>query len=363
MSNSLGEMFRITLFGESHGSAIGVVIDGCPAGLELSREDIQKEVNRRKPQEAAGQTARHEADEVEILSGVFEGHTSGASLAMLVRNQDIDSTTYEKMRYTPRPGHADYSAYVKYGGFNDYRGGGAFSGRVTVALVMAGAVAAKLLGTVGIEILAHTRQIGSVQSEADKIETIRQNVDKNPLRCGDAAAAKAMQGLIEAAVKSGDSLGGIVECLALNAAPGLGEPYFDTLEGQLAKAFFAIPAVKGVEFGSGFGAARKKGSENNDAFVFKDQKVETASNNAGGILGGISDGMPIVARVAIKPTPSIALPQATVNLQTRQDSELKISGRHDSCIVPRAAVVVEAMMAVILCDFALRAGILKRIKK
>ncbi len=361
MSNSLGEVFRITVFGESHGNAIGVMIDGCPAGLEISREDIQKAVDRRKPQMAAGQTARQEADEVEILSGVFNGRTTGAGLTMLVRNQDIDSKSYEKMRFTPRPGHADYPAWVKYGGFNDYRGGGIFSGRVTVALVMAGAVAARLLDILGVEILAHTRQIAGVQSSVNDPQMIRRNVNKNPLRCADIQAAKEMQALIDEVTKAGDSLGGIVECLALNVPAGLGEPYFDTLEGQLARAYLAIPAVKGVEFGSGFAAAGKKGSENNDAFVIRDSRIEAETNNAGGILGGISNGMPVVARVAVKPTPSISLPQATVNLLELKSSELKISGRHDICIVPRAAVVVEAATAVILCDCALRAGILKRI--
>jgi chorismate synthase len=363
MSNSLGEIFRITMFGESHSTAIGIVIEGCPAGLELSQQDIQKAVDRRKPQANAGQTARHEPDEVEILSGVFEGHTTGMSLAMLVRNRDVDSKIYQKMRYTPRPGHADYTAWVKYGGFNDFRGGGAFSGRVTVALVMAGAVAAKLLDTLGIETMAYTVQIGSVPAKPKTFNVIRKNVDQNALRCGDAAAAEKMQAEIEKAAKAGDSLGGIVECQAMNVPTGLGEPYFDTLEGQLAKAFFAIPAVKGVEFGSGFWAAGITGSQNNDPFIIVNDKVGTSTNHAGGILGGISDGSPIVARIAVKPVPSIAISQATVDLQTLKECEINIVGRHDVCIVPRAAVVIEAMMAVTLCDFALRAGFLKRTMK
>jgi chorismate synthase len=363
MSNSLGEIFRITIFGESHGTAIGIVIEGCPAGLELRQQEIQKAVDRRKPQGDAGQTARHEADEVEILSGVFDGYTTGMSLAMLVRNRDIDSKVYQKMRYTPRPGHADYTAWVKYNGFNDFRGGGAFSGRVTVALVMAGAVAAKLLSTLGIETMAYTVQIANILSKPKTINVIRKNIDQNALRCGDVVAAKKMQAEIEKAAKAGDSLGGIIECQALNVPAGLGEPYFDTLEGQLAKAFFAIPAVKGVEFGSGFWSAGITGSQNNDPFIIIDNKVGTSTNHAGGILGGISNGSPIVARIAVKPVPSIAVSQTTIDLRTMKECEITIVGRHDSCIVPRAAVVAEAMMAVTLCDFALRAGFLKRTMK
>ncbi|HSW58059.1 MAG TPA: chorismate synthase [Dehalococcoidales bacterium] len=363
MSNSLGEFFRITVFGESHGSGIGVVIDGCPAGLEISREDIQKAVDRRKPRTGAGQTARREPDEVEILSGIFEGRTTGAGLALMVRNRDADSEAYRQTRLIPRPGHADYTAFIKYGGFNDYRGGGAFSGRVTVALVMAGAVALKLLKNMGVEILSHTRRIGSIQSEITEPDLVRRNVEGNPLRCADVSAAKAMQVLIDEAVKAGDSLGGIVECLVLNLPAGLGEPYFDSLEGQLARAYFAIPAVKGVEFGDGFKTAEKKGSENNDAFILAGSRIGTASNHAGGILGGISTGMPVVARIAVKPTPSIALPQKSINLKTLESEEIVVRGRHDSCIVPRAAVVVEAVTAVVLCDFALKAGVLKRVIK
>jgi chorismate synthase len=363
MSNSLGESFRLTVFGESHGSAIGVTIDGCPAGLELSCEDLQSAVNRRKPQNGAGQTTRREEDRVEIISGLFNGRTTGAAVTMMVRNQDVDSTTYERMRFTPRPGHADYTAKIKYGGFNDYRGGGVFSGRVTVALVMAGAMATKLLRLVGIEVVAYTTQIGQVTAGAVELNGLREKIDQSPLRCPDTEAALAMQAEIEKATAAGDSLGGIIECQAFNLPVGLGEPYFDSLEGQLAKAFFAIPAVKGVEFGEGFAVAARKGSQNNDDFIIKDGKIRTSTNSAGGILGGLSNGMPLLARLAVKPTPSIALPQSTVDLQKQREVEIKVSGRHDSCIVPRAAVVVEAAAAVVLCDFALKAGIIKRIIK
>jgi chorismate synthase len=363
MSNSFGELFRITSFGESHGPCIGVVIDGCPAGLSLNEEDIQKEVDKRKPVYSAGQTARVEEDKVEVLSGVFQGRTTGAPITLLVHNRDIDSSVYEAVRFVPRPGHADYTAYMKYGGFNDYRGGGRFSGRVTVGLVMAGAVAKKLLEKLDIQVLAFTIQIGSIKAGASSLGDIIRNIQSNPLRCPDLQAAKAMAGIIEQASREGDSLGGVVEGMAFNLPVGLGEPYFDSLEGQIAKALFSIPAVKGVEFGSGFAAVARKGSENNDPFVIADGRVVSATNQAGGILGGISTGMPLVLRAAVKPTPSISKKQNTVNLQTMENAELHIKGRHDACIVPRAAVVIESMMAVTLCDFVLRAGLIARVIK
>jgi len=363
MNNSYGDFFRITSFGESHGHCVGMIVDGCPAGLSLSELDIQKEVDKRKPITQSGQTARLEEDKVEILSGVFEGKTTGSPVGLLVWNKDIDSTEYEKMRFLPRPGHADYTAFLKYGGFNDYRGGGRFSGRVTVGMVMAGTIAKKLLNLVGIEVLAHTVQIGDVKAVVSDPEKIRRSVYNNPLRCVDEAAAKAMSGLIEIAGKAGDSVGGIIEGLALNVPAGLGEPYFNTLEGELAKALFAIPAIKGVEFGTGFSAALKRGSENNDAWVVKDHRITAITNNAGGILGGISNGMPIVIRVAIKPTPSISQIQNTVSLKDLKNTEINIKGRHDVCLVPRAVIVVESAIAVTLCDLALKAGLIARVLK
>ncbi len=363
MENSFGKLFTITSFGESHGQCVGVTIDGCPAGLALAEEDIQKEVDKRRPEPGIAATTRAEEDKVEILSGIFNGHTTGAPICLLIWNRDVDSSQYEKIRFLPRPGHADYTAFIKYGGFNDYRGGGRFSGRITATLVMAGAVAKKLLGLIGIEILAHTIEIGGVKAQSKGLEEIRQNVGRNPLKCGDLEAAKEMTRLIERVKGEGDSVGGVIEGMALNVPAGLGEPIFDTLEGDLAKALFAIPAVKGVEFGSGFSAAQKKGSENNDPFTLKDGKIATITNNAGGILGGISNGMPIVLRIVIKPTPSIARSQATVNMKEMQDASLEIKGRHDTCIVPRAVPVVEAMIAVTLCDFARRAGFIPEVIK
>jgi len=362
MENSFGKLFTITSFGESHGRCVGVTIDGCPAGLPLNEEDIQREVNKRKPTSPIA-TTRAEEEKVEILSGIFNGHTTGAPICLLIWNKDIDSSEYEKKRFLPRPGHADYTAFIKYGGFNDFRGGGRFSGRITATFVMAGAVAKKLLNLIGIEVLAHTIEIGGIKAKPKGLDEIRGNVEKNPLKCADPDAAKEMLQVVEKAREEGDSIGGMIEGTALNMPVGLGEPVFDTLEGDLAKALFAIPAVKGVEFGSGFSAAGKRGSENNDPFTIKNGKVVTVTNNAGGILGGISNGMPIVVRAAIKPTPSIARSQETVDMKKMQSASLEVKGRHDTCIVPRAVPAVEAMIAITLCDFAMRAGLIPEVTK
>ncbi len=363
MGNSIGKSFTVTSFGESHGDCMGVIIDGCPAGLAVTAEDVQRELDKRRPGTGVLTTSRAEEDKVSILSGIFNGRTTGAPVCLLVWNRDVDSAQYQKMRFLPRPGHADYTAFIKYGGFNDFRGGGRFSGRTTAGFVMAGAVAKKLLGLIGIEVLAHTVAIGGIKAKPRAFSEIRENVDKNPVRCADLAAAGEMVSVIEQAKADGDSVGGVIEGIALNSPVGLGEPVFDTLEGDLAKALFAIPAVKGVEFGSGFGAAEKKGSENNDPFTISCGKIVTETNNAGGVLGGISNGMPIVVRVAVKPTPSIASSQQTVNIENMEGASLAIKGRHDACIVLRAVPVVESMKAVILSDFAIRAGLKPRVIK
>ncbi len=363
MGDSIGKLFTITSFGESHGNCVGVIIDGCPAGLPVTEEDIQREVDKRRPGVWVAATARAEEDKVEILSGVFNGHTTGAPVCLLVWNKDIDSSEYERIRFLPRPGHADYTAFIKYGGFNDFRGGGRFSGRITASFVMAGAVAKKLLSLIGIEVLAHTVAIGGIKAKLKTFNEIKENVEKNPVRCADLRAAEEMTRAIEKAKEKGDSVGGIIESIALNVPVGLGEPVFDTLEGNLAKALFAIPAVKGVEFGSGFLAAEKRGAENNDPFTIRNGKIATITNNAGGILGGISNGMPIVVRVAVKPTPSIAKSQETVNIKNMESASLEVKGRHDACIVPRAVPVVESMVAVTLCDFTIRAGLIPRVIK
>ncbi|HJM36774.1 MAG: chorismate synthase [Dehalococcoidales bacterium] len=362
MNNSFGQMFSITSFGESHGRCVGVTIDGCPAGLSLAETDVQKEVDRRRPGKRPGATQRtDEEDKVEIISGIFNGRTTGSPICLLVWNQDIDSTQYEETRMTPRPGHADYTAFVKYGGFNDFRGGGRFSGRITVSYVMAGAVARKLLGCFGIEILAHTVEIGGIKAETKELDDIKRNLETNSLKCADSVATMKMIRAIETAQAEGDSVGGIIEGQALNVPAGLGEPIFDTMEGELAKAIFSIPAVKGIEFGSGFAAARKKGSENNDPFAVENEKIVTSTNNAGGVIGGISNGMAITLRVVFKPTPSISLKQTTINLKEQKADSVSIRGRHDTCVVPRAVPVVESMMAITLCDFALRAGIIPEV--
>ena len=358
MGNSIGKLFTVTSFGESHGQCVGTIIDGCPAGLPLTVKEIQKAVDRRKPEISAGGTARKEDDKVEILSGLFKGFTTGAPLCMLTWNKNTDSSVYEEIKTTPRPGHADYTAFLKYGGFNDYRGGGRFSGRITAGFVMAGAVAAKLLKLIGTDVAAYTVQIGPVKAGPQPVNRIRRDVYKSPVRCADAAAAASMIEAIEKVKRAGDSIGGIVEVAVMNVPPGLGEPVFDTLEGDLAKAYFAIPAVKGVEFGSGFVAAEMTGSQNNDPLAIKNRRVVATANNSGGISGGISNGMPVRARIAFKPTASIAKTQKSVDLETGKNVNLSIRGRHDACIVPRAVPVVESMTAIILCDFALRAGII-----
>ncbi|HEY82553.1 MAG TPA: chorismate synthase [Dehalococcoidia bacterium] len=363
MGDSLGKLFTITSFGESHGRCVGVIIDGCPAGLAIAEEDIQKELDKRKPGASAAATTRMEEDKVEVLSGIWSGVTTGAPICLLVWNRDIDSSEYEKNRFIPRPGHADYTALMKYGGFSDYRGGGRFSGRITAGFVMAGAVAKKLLGLLDIEVLAHTVEIGGIRARPKEFAEIKENVLKNPLRCADPEAAEEMAGLLEKVKAEGDSLGGIIEGVAHNVPVGLGEPVFENLDGELAKALLAIPAVKGVEFGAGFSVAGKRGSENNDPFAIRDGRIVTLTNNAGGILGGISTGMPIVVRVAVKPTASIAQSQPTVDIQEMKEVSLALKGRHDVCIVPRAVAVVEAMMAVVLCDFAMRAGLIPRVIK
>jgi len=363
MSNSLGKLFTVTSFGESHGGVIGVVVDGCPAGLPLAAADVQEDLDRRRPGGSPASTARREKDRAEILSGVLDGFTTGAPICLLIRNEDVDDTDYERIRFKLRPGQADYTAYVKYGGFNDWRGGGRFSGRITAGFVMAGAIAKKLLGLLGVEIVARTVAIGGVSARAVEYTDIRKKIMKDPLCCADAVASKKMAALIAEARAAGDSLGGVIEGVALNVPAGLGEPVFDSLDGELAKALVAIPSVKGVEFGAGFAAAAMKGSQNNDPFAVKNGKIVTASNNAGGILGGISTGMPLVVRVAVKPVASIALEQQTVDIRKMKSTTVKVGGRHDACIVPRAVPVVEAMMALVLCDFSRQAGLIKRVLK
>lgn len=360
--NSIGREFVITCFGESHGQCIGVVIDGCPARLQLSETDLQRELDRRVPHGPEIASGRRERDEAEILSGVFNRFTTGAPICALVRNQDTRPADYARIKDTPRPGHADYTARIKYGGFNDYRGGGRFSGRITIAFVMAGAVAKKLLRRCNIKVLGYTQAIGDIALEQEpSLEEVETQTYKSVVRCPDGKASERMERAILKARERRDSLGGVVECLALNVPVGIGEPVFDSLDADLAKLLFNIPAVKGVEFGAGFNAARWTGSQNNDPYAIRQGKVITVTNNAGGILGGISSGMPIRVRVAFKPTPSIGREQRTVDLTTQQECSLRITGRHDACIVPKAVPVVEAAVATVLCDHLLRAHIVPKV--
>jgi chorismate synthase len=361
--NSIGKEFVVTSFGESHGKCVGVVIDGCPAGLPLSEKDIQAELDRRIPAQPKIVSGRIEKDKVQILSGVFNGFTTGAPIAMLVANKEADSSAYEAIKDLPRPGHADYPAREKYGGFNDYRGGGRFSGRVTVALMMAGAVAKKLLSAFDVDVLAYTKAIGNVKMDKPVgLAEIRERYE-TAVRCPDSACAEAMEAAIVKARKDGDSIGGIIECIALNVPVGVGEPLFDALDADIAKILLSVPAVKGVEFGLGFAAAELKGSENNDAYRMHQGKVVALTNNAGGILGGLSSGMPIIVRVAVKPTPSITKEQRTINLRNMKDATIAVKGRHDPCVVPKAVPVVEAAVATVLADHMIRAGLIPNVLK
>jgi chorismate synthase len=347
MDNSIGKIFRMTSFGESHGRCVGVVLDGCPAGLRLDPEEIQGELDRRRPSQSGLTTSRGEEDRLEVLSGIHGSHTTGAPICMLVWNRDKDSSGYEERRWTPRPGHADWTAHVRYGGFNDYRGGGRFSGRITAGYVMAGAVAKTLLRKMlGVKVLAHTIEIGSVRAGEVSIEDIESNVEGNPVRCADPVAADRMRDAINRAAEEGDSLGGAVECIALNMPPGVGGPVFNTLEGDIAKALFAI--------GTAYSGAR--GSDVNDEYTLKEGGISLKTNNAGGVLGGISNGMPIACRATFKPTPSIRKSQMTVDISKMEETELIVEGRHDPCIVPRGVPVVEGMVAFVLADHAIRAG-------
>ena len=357
--NTLGKNLKITIIGESHGAIVGVVIDGCPAGLPLDIEKLQTDLDRRRPGQSSVTTARNEADRAEVLTGLYEDHTTGAPITIIIKNQDRDSSKYLEARWTPRPGHADYTAGLRYGDYQDPRGGGMFSGRLTAGFVMAGSVAKQLLETIGVEIVAYTQQIGKVVSSKVELESIVVNI----VRCPDQEAAASMIKLIEDTRREGDSVGGKVKCIALNPPRGIGDPIFGTLEGDLAKAFYSIPAVKAVEFGAGVKAAEMRGSENNDQYIIKDGEVKTLTNNSGGILGGISNGMPIEATITFKPTPSISKPQKTVDLQKMKETTIMTEGRHDPCIVPRAVPVVEAMMAIVLADHALGAGRIPRTMK
>lgn len=348
--NSFGTLFRMTTWGESHGKALGVVIDGCPPGIELSEEDIQKEMDKRRPGQGAGSSPRKEGDRAEILSGVFRGKTTGTPISILVWNEDVDSIPYEEIKDIFRPGHADFTYQAKYG-IRDYRGGGRASARETVGRVAAGAVAKRILENQMIKVMAYTVELGGIQ--AKKIQ--EGEIERNFLRCPDRNAVLAMEKRIEEVKGQGDTLGGIVEIVVRGCPPGLGEPVFDKLEADLAKALMSIGAVRGMEIGAGFKVAGMLGSECNDPIGPKGFE----KNDAGGILGGIANGEDILLRVAIKPIPSIDLEQQTVN-GSMEPAVLRIKGRHDASAIPRIIPVCEAMVAIVLADHLLRQKALER---
>lgn len=363
-SNSIGKAFVVTCFGESHGPVVGVTIDGCPAGLPLTLANVQHALDLRIPQEKGVVSARREPDTAEIFSGTFRDFTTGAPITIHIRNQDIKSTDYDSLKDLVRPGHADYPAKVKYGGYNDYRGGGRLSGRMTAAFVAAGAIATALLKVHGVEVLAYTLAINGVRlPTAPSLETVRKETYSNSMRCPDEPTAENMREVLLSAKAEGDSVGGIVECTVLNLPVGVGEPIFDALDAELAKIVFGIPAVKGVEFGTGFKASELRGSSNNDQYLLRDGMVETITNNSGGVLGGMSNGMPLVLRAAFKPPSSIAKEQRTVNISKMEESALEVKGRHDPCVVPKAVPVVQAMVAIGIADLMLRGGMIPRVLK
>lgn len=344
--SSFGNIFRITTWGESHGAALGVVIDACPAGLSLSAADIQVYLDRRKPGQTKISTPRKESDEIEILSGIFEGQTTGTPISMLVRNTSQHSSDYSEIANYYRPGHADYTFDAKYG-FRDYRGGGRSSGRETVGRVAAGAVAAKLLREFGIDLCAYTKSIGPVSADMNKFDRLA--IMSTPTCMPDPEASARAESYLADCMRSYDSAGGVIECVVRGVPVGLGDPVFEKLDANLAKAVMSIGAVKAVEIGDGIGAASSHGSDYNDVFRMEDDKITKTTNHAGGTLGGISDGADIILRAYIKPTPSIFSPQKTVNKQG-ENIEISIKGRHDPVIVPRAVVVVESMAAVTIAD-------------
>src|ERR1700682_6011522 len=354
MGNTLGQLFRVTTFGESHGGGIGVVIDGCPSKIDISGADIHRELDRRRPGQSKITTQRKEEDRCEILSGVFEGKTLGTPISILVRNQDARPGDYAETKSTFRPSHADFTYEAKYG-IRNWQGGGRASARETIGRVAAGAIARKVLARFcqNIEIVAYVTQIHEIMAKIDRAKVRAEDVEANIVRCPEPDTAKAMVELIERVRAQGDSLGGVIECVVRNPPVGLGEPVFDKLEADLAKAMLSLPATKGFEIGSGFSATRMRGSEHNDAFEMRDDRVRTATNFSGGIQGGISNGEEIYFRVAFKPTATISREQKTVTA-SREQTKLAARGRHDPCVLPRAVPMVEAMAALVLCDHALR---------
>ena len=354
MSSEFGRVFRIATFGESHGGGVGVVVDGCPPRLALDAADIQRDLDRRRPGQSRLTTPRQEADLVEILSGVFGGRTLGSPIALLVRNEDARPSAYEHMKDVYRPSHADYTTEAKYG-IRNWQGGGRASARETIGRVAAGAIARKLLrDAAGVEVVAWVQRVHEVEAKVDGDAVTQEAVEASPVRCPDPSAARQMIDAIDAARERGDSLGGVVECVARGVPPGLGEPVFDKLEADLARGLMSLPASKGFEIGSGFAGTRMTGIAHNDPFVpGRDGRPRTAANRSGGVQGGISNGETVVVRVAFKPTATIALAQQTVT-RSGDAAVLEARGRHDPCVLPRAVPMVEAMVCLVLADHWLR---------
>lgn len=352
--NTFGHLFRITTWGESHGGAVGVVVDGCPPRIPITSEEIQYELDRRRPGQSKLVTQRKESDTVQILSGVFEGHTLGTPILMLVWNEDARPQAYESFKHLYRPSHADYTYQAKYG-IRNWQGGGRSSARETIGRVAAGALAKKVLRTLWkVEVLAWVEQIHTIEAHVDPDTVTLEAVESNPVRCPDPAAAQKMIRRIEQVRKQGDSIGGVIRCIVRNAPPGWGSPVFDKLEADLAKAVMSLPASKGFEIGSGFRGTRMRGSEHNDEFYVDEAgRVRTRTNFSGGVQGGISNGETIDLRVAFKPTATIFKPQATIS-ESGEAAPLQARGRHDPCVLPRAVPMVEAMVALVLVDHALR---------
>lgn len=349
MSGVWGKNLQYSIFGESHGEALGIVISGLPSGLKLDLDFIRKEMQRRAPGSSDLVTPRKEEDNFEILSGYFEERTTGVPLCAIIRNKNTRSGDYGNLRNAMRPGHADYSGKIRYGGFNDFRGSGHFSGRITASIVFAGAIAKQILAEKGIRIISHVHSIYDIKDEAFDLTSISEEV-LNKLSASafpvikDGAAAKMRDAIIQAK-ENKNSVGGTVECAILNMPPGIGEPFFDSIESTLAHLLFSVPAVKGIEFGKGFDIAEMKGSEANDPYTIEDGKIRTTSNNNGGIIGGITNGMPIIFRCAIKPTASIGVEQNTIDIVEMKNTTLTVEGRHDPCIVPRVLPVIESVAA------------------
>lgn len=350
MSSSYGENLRLSIFGQSHSAAIGVTIEGIPAGEKIDMNELGRFLTRRAPGQSALSTARREPDAPEFLSGVKNGAACGAPITAIIRNTDTRSSDYAAFALTPRPGHADYTARMKFGGAEDQAGGGHFSGRLTAPLCIAGGICLQLLKRQGIEVISRIAAIGGVADEG----ALTASTAEKPFPTVSDAAGQRMQSAILAAKAEGDSLGGVVECAVLNLPAGLGDPMFGGMENRIAAIVFGIPAVKGIEFGAGFSAAGLRGSENNDAYIIKDGKIETAGNNCGGILGGITNGMPLTFRAAFKPTPSIAIEQQSVDMHSMEPVKMRVGGRHDPCIVPRAVPCVEAAAAIAVYDALLQ---------